>query len=395
MSCVAKSVYKISDIEREQDDFTHTNPLAFNHKCYQILKKQKDLITQYNQTKRWDKYKKYMNEFELVFTSSNGFPNISKYAPISRSFFKLWEILHDFKDELPTALIDPSCQLKACSIAEGPGGFIEALVKYRNDVTKAKPSMNQLFGMTLISQNKNVPNWKLTREFVRTNNVTLCYGKDGTGSLYKMANIIHLCELTGYNTCDIVTGDGGFDYSNDFNEQEEASLPLLLCEALAACMLQKTGGSFILKMFDISNTKTFQLLFCLYQMYENVYFTKPFSSRPANSEKYVVCTGFKGPDARLQKALQDAINDPARPLIQVPVSFTKEVVYFNTYYTTHQTANITRTLDFIDSCEGNGNMNDALTLPKIKQQVENAIRWCHKYNLQISILSLIHYRKWV
>lgn len=391
---VEKNVYRIGNILDSQDDFTHQHqhPLAFNHKCYQILKRQKDLITHYNQSKKWDKYKKFMNDYELVFTSSSGFPNISKHSPISRSFFKLWEILHDFKDELPFSLNDATSSIKACGLAEGPGGFIEALVKYRKDVVGAPASKSEYYGMTLMSQNRNVPNWKFSREFIRSNNIRLCYGDDGTGSLYNMSNINSICSMAGEHDCDIVTSDGGFDYSNDFNEQEDASLPLIMCETLAAVRLQKRGGAFILKIFDISQPRMFQLLYFLYMMYEGVYFVKPFSSRPANSEKYVVCCGFRGPNPTAQQALQDAISTVNKPINLVPITFIKEIVHYNTYYTINQTISIMRTLEFIDACETKG---ESVTHAKIKKQIECAMRWCHKYKLPISILSLVYYKKYV
>ena len=48
----------------------------------------------------WDKFKKFSNEYEFVYTSSsmNDYKNISNIYPISRSYFKLWEIIYDFKD---------------------------------------------------------------------------------------------------------------------------------------------------------------------------------------------------------------------------------------------------------------------------------------------------------
>jgi len=386
-----KSIYKIGVVAKEQDDFTNSIPMALNRKCYQLLRKQKDLISQYNLAKKWDKYKKFMNSYELVFTSSNGFPNISFYTPISRSFFKMWEILHDFKNELPQGLSDPSVKFKSCSVAEGPGGFIEAIVKFRKDVIKAPPSQGNYYGMTLISPNKNIPNWKLSREFISNNNITLCYGEDGTGSLYKMENIERLCTLTGFSSCDLVTGDGGFDYSNDFNEQEEASLPLLLCETLVAIKIQKCGGAFILKIFDISQAHMFQLMYLLHQMYGNVYITKPFSSRPANSEKYVVCTDFKGRQQEYENLLTSVVTEGLKHLITVPVCFLKDLVFYNTHYTAQQIVSIARTIDFIDACE-DSNQHSSDIMQTVKKQIECALRWCYKYRLPVNIASLDAYK---
>lgn len=392
-----KSVYRITCVTNTQDDNEcFMSPIAFNNKCYRLLKQQKDMITHYNHTKKWDKYKKFMNDHELIFTSSLGFPNISKHAPISRSFFKLWEILHDFKADFNPRVNDATAALTICCVAEGPGGFIEAFIQYRNDIVKAPVGIDNIYGMTLISQNKNVPNWKFTHEYQYQHNIKLCAGVDGTGSLYNIANIDFLANKVSPNSCDIVTADGGFDYSSYFNEQEEASLHLIMCEVYCASVIQRVGGCFVLKIFDISQPRMFQIIYYLYQSYKSVYFTKPFTSRPANSEKYIVCVGYHGCNPELQNALRNAIttehlNDKSHTFIKVPLPFQKEVVYYNTHYTTNQILSIIKTLDFIEAYERNDNrIHDRST---IQRQLESALRWCYKYKLPINPTSLIFYKK--
>ena len=43
---------------------------------------------------------KFSNEYEFIYTSSyaNDYKNISNITPISRSFFKLWEIINNYND---------------------------------------------------------------------------------------------------------------------------------------------------------------------------------------------------------------------------------------------------------------------------------------------------------
>lgn len=398
-----KQVYHILCKESNEDPSSyeindHLSPYSFNDQFYDVLRHQKNLINQYNQSNQWDKYKKIMNEYELIYTSYVGFPNICNVNPISRSFFKLWELLHDFSAELPECIHNPQSNVRACCLAEGPGGFIEALLKYRQDIVKIESKdLNEIFGMTLISANKNVPNWKFSKPFIKDNNITLCFGKDGTGSLYKMHNITYLCEIVGRNTCDLVTADGGFDYSNDFNEQEDASLNLIMCEILSALLIQKKGGAFILKIFDISHTRMFQLLYMLYQHYNHMYFVKPFTSRPANSEKYLVCTNFKGPNYDIINILQTAIhmeyyNNKKYDFLKVPTFFKKEIIYFNTFYTMQQIKIIDDIINFISKQDTSKSEKEFLKQNKdiLRCRISNAMRWCFKYNFNINITSL-HY----
>ena len=92
---------------------------------------------------------------------------------------------------------------------------------------------------------------------------------------------------------DFITGDGGFDYSIDFNRQEENSINLIFCEMLYALIMQKQGGCFVLKMFDIFHRNTIEILTILCYFYEKVHIYKPLTSREANSEKYIICINFQ------------------------------------------------------------------------------------------------------
>ena len=54
----------------------------------------------------------------------------------------------------------------------------------------------------------------------------------------------------GENTCHLITADGGFDYSNDYNNQEKDSIRLIYSEIFLAMNLQAKHGCFICKIFD-------------------------------------------------------------------------------------------------------------------------------------------------
>ena len=77
---------------------------------------------------KWDMVKKYTNPFEFIHTT---IPSqkiaISRYIPISRSYFKMIEILKSFYilEDLGENPIN------TFHLAEGPGGFIEAIVNRR------------------------------------------------------------------------------------------------------------------------------------------------------------------------------------------------------------------------------------------------------------------------
>ena len=51
---------------------------------------------------------------------------------------------------------------------------------------------------------------------------------------------------------------------------------------------------FVCKMFDTFSMPSIKLLYFICCFYDEVYLNKPLTSRPANSEKYIIAKNFKG-----------------------------------------------------------------------------------------------------
>ena len=92
-----------------------------NKSIYTKLLEIKLLIDKYE--KKWDTYKKFKNDYEYVYTKYDIYRNVCNILPISRSYFKLHEILFDLN-----IFNDHSNNLNICCIAEGPGGFLQCLL---------------------------------------------------------------------------------------------------------------------------------------------------------------------------------------------------------------------------------------------------------------------------
>ena len=64
-------------------------------KYYDIVSIEKEKIDSLENSDNWDKMKKIGNPYELIYTTYNKKrknDSISNYVPISRSYFKMWEI---------------------------------------------------------------------------------------------------------------------------------------------------------------------------------------------------------------------------------------------------------------------------------------------------------------
>lgn len=275
--------------------FENVSPIVLSSSLHCYLLKLKNSIDEVQS--EWDVYKKYTNPYECLHSQSFGSAcqPVCPIRPISRSYFKMIEIcgLFDIVSNMPPTM-------RSFHIAEGPGGFIEALSHLR------ECSDDTYIGMTLISENPTVPGWRKSQAFLAKNpNVIIETGTDGTGDITNEANLLHCAGKYGASM-DLVTADGGFDFSGDFNLQENQVGLLLVSQLAMASAVQKQGGTFIMKMFDVFTKLSLDILYLLSLMYEKVSIVKPNTSRYANSERYIVAQGFKSADGRCDWAIQFA-----------------------------------------------------------------------------------------
>ena len=340
----------------------------------------KEKITE--KDKQWDSYKKYTNPYEYIHTTvPMKKKSVSKYKPLSRSFFKMVEIIHTFR------LYFHKDPIQTFHLAEGPGGFIEAMAYMREN------KADKYIGMTLLDTARNDPNipaWKKSENFFRSYpNVSLENGADHTGNLLSVENFEYV--VAKYQKMDLITADGGFDFSFDFNQQEHMIGRLLFAQMAFALCLNKYKGHFILKIFDCFLPHTVDILYILSSFYEKVYIMKPNTSRYANSERYIVCTGFlfdshTGFYPYLLAAFKDMCQDFGSPFrflnIDVSQFFIKKVEEFNAIFGQKQIQNITYTLSLM---ENKGKLDKIENL--IQTNIQKSMDWCNRFHIPYHILN--------
>lgn len=449
----------------------------YTHLCnmkHQIEKYQTD----------WDNIKKFTNPYEFIHTNITGNKtNISKLRPLSRSFYKMIEIVYganlirEYSDSI-TLEADYNAGINTFHLAEGPGGFIEAISylrgleydkmkkykelsntymspssqtpvilspnvkilkrntelhdEYMKEIEHVKLSKtifekmslaspynavnsssgttgsvthshkynhdiygnDRYYGMTLINDDPICPGWKKTKTFLEANpNVIIESGEDKTGNLLSIANFKY-CASKYKNKMEIITADGGFDFSLDFNNQENNATRLIIAEVFFALAMQKKGGSFILKIFDIFHKPTVDILYLLSYYYSNVSIIKPYTSRIANSEKYVISQNFKLDDStilieeicRIFPSIiggdfTDTISN-ALPHIHSLLERKHDIYYLNkieemnAILSFQQIENISSTLSIITA-----HRNTEKIEQYKKQNIQKCIAWCEKYNI--------------
>ena len=253
----------------------------------------------------WKKVRWYINDYDFLV----------KDPIINRAFYKFWEIINEFDifENISEDDIIYHC-------AEAPGGFIQGsniYLQLDSVIPKSKdlPIVDQS-GFTLvkrkrktepkkykiftISLNKDLPQYKSYNlpsynKSILNKQILVTYGKDNTGDINNLENVYYIKELSSRQNVNgfyLITSDCGFDEKEEYNNKEQLhSLVIMNC-IFNAIYLQKDDGNYILKVFDIFTDTSIQLLYLLNTLYTEVYIYKPKTSRPSNSEKYVICKGF-------------------------------------------------------------------------------------------------------
>ena len=370
-------IYNNLKIQNILLSLTHENIDNFlNKKLSQYLLKSKHNIDNY--IDNWDSMKKYTNSYEFIHTSIPEYKYcISKYVPISRAFYKMIEIMNVFE-------LNVNKKISSFHLAEAPGGFIEALCYLRE-----KYPDETYRGISLLDDKNTTPNWRNNSIIFNKykNKINIENGVTNDGDLYKKNNFLQLQNKYG-NSMDLITADGGFDFSLDYNMQEKNMLRLIYTEILYAIVLQKKGGNFILKIFDIFLQQTLEMMYFLSLCYDQVFIIKPSTSRSANSEKYVVCKGFKLSSSigfmklfyNQLEYLETGTNNTIFSIFQnitIPNMYVNTIREINSIIGQNQLENINSTIMMIEQPK----RKERLKL-FIKENIARCIEWCKENNIE-------------
>jgi 23S rRNA U2552 (ribose-2'-O)-methylase RlmE/FtsJ len=260
------------------------------------LNTQRDMIDKIR-TDDWKRVRWFVNKYDFLVRN----------PIINRAFYKFWEIANGF-DIFSNFGVDDL--ILHC--AEAPGGFIQGSNVFLKKKITTKQNKHEVDKdgfisiqrkhhvqkrIYTISLNKDLPQYKSYNlpsynHAILKKHVCVTFGKDNSGDINNWDNIKQIADLADNQKFHIVTADGGFDEGNDFNNKEQLHYQLILSEIYSALYHQKQGGHFILKVFDIFTQTSVHLVYLLSMCYKDIVFYKPKTSRPTNSEKYIICKNF-------------------------------------------------------------------------------------------------------
>ena len=366
-------------------------------KFYKIVSIEKEKIDKLENSENWDKMKKIGNPYELIYTTYNKKrknDSISQYIPISRSYFKMWEIFYNFD---LFKYFDMNNNQIFSHLAEGPGGFLEAAYNYKCKITNKKKINDTFYCITLKPTNDFIPCWnKVKKIFQNDDNIKIEYG-----NLYLINDVINYINKFKNKKAMLVTADGGFDYSSNFNGQEINSCQIIYSECVIALNILMPKGSFVCKVFDLFSITMVQILFILSYCFEKINIYKPETSRPANSEKYLICMYYKNNLSEKSKLyllniiekwndISEILNEDYSIIfkdIKVDNNFIKRLNEYNEKYMETQIFYLNNTINLAQN-----KIYKEKYYEIIQKQVINAIEWCNKYDIEINKNS-IYYKK--
>jgi 23S rRNA U2552 (ribose-2'-O)-methylase RlmE/FtsJ len=351
----------------------------------------------------WKKVRWYINEYDFVV----------KDPIINRAFYKYWEIINEF--EIFENYTDNDLIFHC---AEAPGGFIQGSNIYlqldtidKPDrqtkqivdddgfitlVKKGKRFQNTNYKIYTMSLNKDLPQYKMYNlpnynRNILNKHVYITYGKDATGDINNWNNINTVQSLVDKQFY-LVTADGGFDEGTDFNNKEQLHYNLIISEIYAAISIQANHGHFILKVFDVLTDTSIHLLYLLTLCYKNVYIYKPNTSRPTNSEKYIICKDFilnneerkfvltKMNDLQPKMSKTTAKYISIRLFSSIPETFIEKIREMNILYLNKQCDYLDKAIQLCNDPNFVSNYEECLS--DIIQRRRSVFRdWEHTYNL--------------
>nr|XP_053609664.1 cap-specific mRNA (nucleoside-2'-O-)-methyltransferase 1 isoform X2 [Plodia interpunctella] len=222
---------------------------------------------------------------------SNPYETIASVIFLNRAAVKManMDAVFDFiftkpkKQNSRESALDSRELLYFADVCAGPGGFSEYVLFRRGWRAKG-------FGFTLKGGN----DFKLSDFYAGTpETFNPYYGVNNDGNIFDPDNLESLKKHVLDQTSDLgvhfLMGDGGFSVEGQENIQEILSKQLYLCQCLAALMLVRTGGHFVVKLFDVFTLFSVGLIYIMYRCFDKVCIHKPVTSRPANSERYLIC----------------------------------------------------------------------------------------------------------
>jgi 23S rRNA U2552 (ribose-2'-O)-methylase RlmE/FtsJ len=366
--------------------------LPIGNKKYRI-KSLDDIKDQLNDTKNkldeWYKkpmFEKYWRECDPFKNEKGLVAKIGNTFNVSNAWLKCYEILI-YYDLLPVHL--SHSEFVHFDNAAFPGSFIVST----HHLIKTQFSWfdkYRWYGSSLLdsnSENKEPLEDKYKLYANYPDNWLM--NKNNNGDVLIEANQKDFCRQLG-GKVDLYTSDLGFDVSSDYNNQELIQAPANTGQILSGLLTLRKGGCFITKQYTTFEPITLSVMYIAASFFKEFYVCKPYSSREANSETYLVGKGFLGGvyfDHPYIKELFGKISTLNKPTFEVPIfdakhypqQYIKQIIAASKKIFGDQINKINEDIKRVEQCIRNnyrGRPADNPVIIEFVQSIEkNIIKW--------------------
>jgi 23S rRNA U2552 (ribose-2'-O)-methylase RlmE/FtsJ len=208
--------------------------------------------------------------------------SVKRLKPMaSRAYLKM-------KEMMTTCVIDyPSTSVHLC---ESPGGFVQAIGDEATHEWK-------WCAISLNDDGSPMPLYDL---------LPMDKGEFINGDIMDFSFCKNSLEE---GKADLVTADGAYNIKHSSLESDH--YPLLLAQTRVALYALAPRGTFVIKFFEGAELETLVYIAYLTQLFVAVSLIKPTSSRPTNSERYIVARDFVGSHDKEISDISQVIVSPA------------------------------------------------------------------------------------
>jgi hypothetical protein len=105
----------------------------------------------------------------------------------------------------------------------------------------------------------------------------------------------------------LYTSDAGIDVSGDYNRQEEHTALLNFGQIVCGILSLAPGGVLVTKQYSFLTEFNREVIVLLSSLFDCLRIVKPVTSRPANSEVYLIGAGFRGVGRAMADGLLDML----------------------------------------------------------------------------------------
>ncbi|XP_021945324.1 cap-specific mRNA (nucleoside-2'-O-)-methyltransferase 1 isoform X2 [Folsomia candida] len=229
------------------------------------------------------------NDYQIVRSKGNLFEKLNKGPFLCRAAMKIANLDVVLNHELTQPVTRAGHRVLSmrdlfyfADVCGGPGGFTEYILWKKKWEAKG-------FGLTL----KGEVDFDITNFLVETETFQTFYGEANDGNIYNPVNVSsfiqHVIANTGKKGVHLMMADGGFSVTQRENMQEVLCHQIILSQIYVALAIVRVGGHAVCKLFDVVTPFTAALIYLMYYCFESVTIHKPLASRPANSERYLIC----------------------------------------------------------------------------------------------------------